>query len=219
MGESLSKLTAPSSYYPLFVKPVTEGSSKGIDNFNKVYEPAESEQAVQRLKSKLPVQDILVESFLPGRKFTLSILGTGVYSRVVGIRESIWQNFPSCSQSRNGYTTELDYTSRKSKFCKGDDLLECNGSHDMDDTQIKAACQVALDAWNVFSCRDAGRIDIRFDSDKPDSGPNVLEVNPISGLLPDHSPFPASAARNGISELLTAIIDSSLRRTYQDVSN
>ena len=177
MSQSLPKLAELLPSYPLFVKPVTEGLSKGVDGFNKVYNHAELEQAAQRLKSKLPGQDILVESFLSGREFTVSILGTGDYSRVISIREFIWQKSPSYSQSRDSYPTELDYTSRKSKSSKGGNLLVCNDSHNMNDNKIKAACQVALDAWNVFGCRDAGRIDIRFDTDKPDSVPNVLEVS------------------------------------------
>ena len=104
----------------------------------------------------------------------------------------------------------------------------------MDDPKVKRACQVALDAWSVIGCRDAGRVDIRFDSNEPDAVPNVLEVgahlsqglglgysvvqvNPIAGLLPRHSPLPACAEENGISyeTLLTSIIEIALRRKSQ----
>lgn len=181
-GESPSRVTSSLSNYPLFIKPVNEGSSKGIDGFNKVHKPAELKQAVQSLESTLPGQDILVESFLSGREFTVSILGTGTSSRVIGIREFIWQQQKSpsdndTSNSCDPTPPDLDYTSRKSKSSKEDDQLVCNDSLDMDDPHIGAACQVALDAWNVFGCRDAGRVDIRFDSDKPNSVPNVLEVS------------------------------------------
>lgn len=176
-SESLSKLTALLPHYPLFVKPATEGSSKGVDGFNKVLDFAELKQAVQRLQSKLPGEDILVEPFLSGRELTVSILGTGTDSRVIGIREFIWPKSSCHSESRNDCPNGLDYTSGNSKSCKGDNPLVCNDSHDMANTQIKAACQVALDAWNVFGCRDAGRVDIRFDTDRPDSTPNVLEVS------------------------------------------
>lgn len=42
-------------------------------------------------------------------------------------------------------------------------------------------------------------------------------MNPISGLLPGHSPLPASAERNGISfeELLAGIIEGAAQRGYQ----
>ncbi|KAJ5243927.1 hypothetical protein N7489_004023 [Penicillium chrysogenum] len=202
--------------YPLFVKPVTEGSSKGIDGFNKVKEPADLKPAVWELVRKFPGQDILVESFLSGREFTVSILGTGPHSRVIGIREHIWRTSPEHS-NMNGYHSDgsLDFASRDSKSSKGEKMLLYNDSHDMDEPQIKATCQVALQTWKVFNCRDGGRVDIRFDSDEPGSTPNVLEVNPIAGLLPGHSPLPATAKMNGLSfeELLSEIIGSACERS------
>ncbi|KAJ6070890.1 hypothetical protein N7467_012209 [Penicillium canescens] len=207
--------------YPLFVKPGTEGSSKGIEDFNKVKNLAELKLAVRELAHKFPGQDILVESFLSGREFTVSILGTGLHSRVIGIREHIWQMAPDHSNKNGDHTNRvLDFASRDSKSSNGGKILLYNDSHDMDEPQIKAACQVALHAWKVFNCRDSGRVDIRFDSDKPGAIPNVLEVNPIAGLLPGHSPLPATAKINGLSfkQLLSEIIGSALQRTpYKNV--
>jgi D-alanine-D-alanine ligase-like ATP-grasp enzyme len=173
-----SEFDAELPSYPLFLKPVAEGSSKGIENFNKVNQLAELEPAVQELVFRFPGQDILVESFLSGREFTVSILGTGPHSRVIGIREHIWRTSPDHS-NKNGYhpNPSLDFACRKSKSSKGGKLLMYNDSHDMTEPQIRAACQVALDAWKVFNCRDCGRVDIRFDSEKPGSIPNVLEVS------------------------------------------
>jgi D-alanine-D-alanine ligase len=170
--------------YPLFVKPVTEGSSKGIDGFNKVKEPADLKPAVWELVRKFPGQDILVESFLSGREFTVSILGTGPHSRVIGIREHIWRTSPEHSNT-NGYHSDgsLDFASRDSKSSKGEKMLLYNDSHDMDEPHIKATCQVALQTWKVFNCRDGGRVDIRFDSDEPGSTPNVLEVSKTMILI------------------------------------
>ncbi|GAB1210890.1 hypothetical protein APSETT445_009707 [Aspergillus pseudonomiae] len=79
---------------------------------------------------------------------------------------------------------------------------------------VKVACQVALDAWRTLGCRDAGRVDIRFNSNEHDAVPNILELNPISGLLPGHSPLPLSAEENGVpyKSLLAAIIQSAVTR-------
>ncbi|KAE8146521.1 hypothetical protein BDV25DRAFT_49225 [Aspergillus avenaceus] len=203
---SLPEFTTSVLNYPLFIKPVTEGSSKGIDGFNKVNEPAELKPAVQTLRSYFPGQDILVESFLSGRELSVSILGTGTLSQVIGVTEFYWQKSDA---------TKHDFASRQSKASSGDERLVRNDAVAMDDPQVQAACQVALDAWNVCGCRDAGRVDIRFDAETPDAIPNVLEINPISGLLRGHSPLPASAEGNGMSfeALLAAIIESALQRT------
>lgn len=183
-GEAdLSGFDSASLKYPIFIKPTTEGSSKGIDDSNKVNESADLEPALQELGSKFPGQDILVESFLSGREFTASIMGTGSQSRVIGIREHIWQTDPSHSiESGSHSDPTLDFASRLSKSSQAGEMLEYNDVHDMAEPQIKAACQVALDTWKVFNCRDCGRVDIRFDSDKPSSIPNVLEVSVMDQL-------------------------------------
>lgn len=237
ISESCATLPA----YPLFIKPVSEGSSKGIDSFNKVNDAAELDLAVRELGSKFPDQDILVESFLSGREFTVSILGTGAHSRVIGIREHLWRTSPNQSNSNaDSSNPSLDFACVHSKSSTKGKMLLYNDSHDMNDPQIKAACQVALDTWKVFKCRDSGRVDLRFSSDKQGSIPNVLEVsttitliiskckmahgflqvNPIAGLLPGHSPLPASAKMNGLSfkELLSEIVGSTLQRAHHPTS-
>ncbi|KAF4183521.1 hypothetical protein CNMCM8927_004895 [Aspergillus lentulus] len=172
---SLEDLTHMIPHYPLFLKPVTEGSSKGIDGFNKVMEPADLESAVKKLRSLLPDQDILVEPFLSGREFSVSILGTGALGRVIGVTEFFWKKPSNVGTVRNGDCNSLEFASRKSKSSDSDMLVERNDPGLMTESQVKAACQVALDAWKTFGCRDAGRVDIRLSSNKPDAVPNVLE--------------------------------------------
>jgi D-alanine-D-alanine ligase-like ATP-grasp enzyme len=174
---SLDNLTDVIPHYPLFLKPVTEGSSKGIDRFNKVTEPADLESAVKKIRSLLPDQDILVEPFLSGRELSVSILGTGSQGCVIGVTEFLWKESSSDSTVRNGNGNSLEFASRKSKCSSTDMLVERNDPGLMTEPQVKAACQVALDAWKTFGCRDAGRVDIRFSSNEPDAVPNVLEVS------------------------------------------
>ncbi|KAH8425156.1 D-alanine--D-alanine ligase family protein [Aspergillus melleus] len=199
--------------FPLFVKLATEGSSKGIDSFNKVNSTTELRTAVKKLVSQFPDHEILVESFLAGREFTVSLLGTGQLSRVIGVREHIWQESPS-----SGHDLDMqNFASWQSKSSQDCQLkIKDYSIQETTDPQIHAACLLALETWNVLGCRDAGRVDIRFDSCKADSTPLVLEVNPIAGLLPGHSPLPASAQTNGTSfdELLAGIIESALLRIH-----
>ncbi|KAL4894292.1 hypothetical protein BDV59DRAFT_207305 [Aspergillus ambiguus] len=217
---SFSSLPGPLKSYPLFVKLTTEGSSKGIDQISKVKNLAELEDAVRNLKVKFSGQDILIEPFLAGREFTVSILGTGQCSRVVGVREHVWTGPSGSNDNGEVNTIPENFATRESK-CANEKLLQV---HDYElrsitDSQISAASLVALRAWRVFNCRDAGRVDIRFDSNEPRSVPNVLEINPIAGLLPGHSPLPESAQRSGISfeELLNSIIESVLQRTNRRI--
>lgn len=175
----LSSSSLPS--YPLFLKPTTEGSSKGIDQTSKIRAPKDLDPGVRALAAKFPGQDILVEPFLSGREFTVSILGSGNASRLVGITEHEWKQKPKQGGdgdgSDGGGKGDLDFASRTSKCASEDTPLSCViQSLDSADKHVKAAGQVALDSWNVFGCRDAGRVDIRFDSEGPNGVPNVLEV-------------------------------------------
>jgi D-alanine-D-alanine ligase-like ATP-grasp enzyme len=172
-------------HYPLFLKPVIEGSSKGIDGFNKVTQPANLEAAVKKLKSLLPGRDILVEPFLPGRELSVSVLGTGSQSRVIGVTEFLWQEHSSDSSTvENGSCNSLEFASRKSKCSDTNMLVERNDPGLMTEAPVMAACQVALDAWKIFGCRDAGRVDIRFSSNELDAVPNVLEVSFLASTSP-----------------------------------
>jgi D-alanine-D-alanine ligase-like ATP-grasp enzyme len=121
----ISGFDSESLPYPLFIKPVTEGSSKGIDGSNKVNELAELGPAFQELESKFPGQDILVESFLSGREFTVSILGTGVQSRVIGIREHLWQT-DSSNGTKNGCHSDSssDFASGLSKSSQAGEMIK-----------------------------------------------------------------------------------------------
>ncbi|KFY92803.1 hypothetical protein V500_04030 [Pseudogymnoascus sp. VKM F-4518 (FW-2643)] len=199
-----SKFTSLSTYYPLFVKPVAEGSQKGIEEYNKVNIQAELVPAIKKVRARFPGQDIMVEKFLAGREMTVSILGTGSQSRVIGVREFFWPT------SSSGTSATLDFPTETSDF-------DYNDSPDMTDPQVEAACQVALETWKILGCRDAGRVDMRFGVDREDSVPNVLEINPIAGLTPGgHSALPACAVVNGIpfEDLMAQIVDSAMKRTH-----
>ena len=117
---SLPSKTPLLSHYPLFVKPVAEGSSKGIGNFNKLDSPAELELAVQTLKAKFPGQDIIVEAFLSGREFSVSILETGSCNRVIGVREHIWQTISPTWGTRE-HSTDGNATNRGGEKVDGID--------------------------------------------------------------------------------------------------
>src|SRR5436305_2805529 len=77
-------LSPPSEIMPLFVKPVHEGSSKGITEKNFVRNADELEAQVLFLLETYE-QPVLVEEFLPGAEFTCGVLGNGADARVLPI--------------------------------------------------------------------------------------------------------------------------------------
>jgi D-alanine-D-alanine ligase len=85
-------------------------------------------------------------------------------------------------------------------------------SYKIVDDELGATCEkVALDAWRLLNCRDAGRVDIRLDEK---GMPHFLEVNPLAGIHPEHSDLPIICNLQGFpyKELIRSIMDSALSR-------
>ena len=180
---------------PLFVKPVAEGSSKGITAANVV---ASRQELVHRCGALLERyrQPVLVETYLPGREFTVGLVGTGERGRVVAVMEILH----SSGAEAGGYTY-----ANKANFgaCVQYELAT--------DGKALLAGAMALQAWRFMGGRDAGRVDMRCDA----SGePHFLEVNPLAGLHPDSSDLPIMCRLTGIryEELIDSILTSACRR-------
>lgn len=63
--------------YPLFVKPVGGGSSICIDKHSIVRDRRELLERVRMVQLMLESQPVLVETYLPGREYTVGVLGNG----------------------------------------------------------------------------------------------------------------------------------------------
>jgi D-alanine-D-alanine ligase len=181
--------------YPLFVKPVAEGTGKGIDSKSKVESPFHLINACESLLNQFN-HPVLVETFLSGREFTVGIVGTGQNARVVGVMEIVVTD--KAPELVYSYTTKENWHGVvEYPMAKGHDYDIC--------------AQTALRAWQALGCRDGGRIDLKMD----DYGvPNFIEVNPLAGINPEHSDLPMLAKKNGITylQLMGMIMDSALAR-------
>ena len=173
-----------STLFPLFVKPVAEGSSKGVRPDCKVAREADLQSTVNRLREQYPQQDILIEKFLSGREFTVGIVGTGAKARVIGATEFHWKqpkNHSSSGRGVNGgtslplgvdfYTLEL-----KRNFDLFKASVACVPADLERDIEAQKACQTALAAYRILECRDVGRIDVRADIKGSGAVPHIMEV-------------------------------------------
>ena len=192
--------------YPLFAKPVAEGTGKGITAASRITDPWDLRQCCLELLEKHH-QPVLVERYLPGREFTVGILGTGERAAVLGTLEVIIREqgetggYTYLNKQRCEELVEYRY------FTGGEDAIK--GGED--DTAVRRVEDLALRAWRVLGCRDAGRIDIRLDEL---AEPAILEVNPLAGLHPTHSDLPmiATAVGMGYRELIDRIVASTMER-------
>ncbi len=193
--ESLDDVERVRLPYPLFAKPVAEGTSKGVTGTSLIVQPTGLRPVCAELL-KTFAQPVLVEEYLPGREFTVGILGSGPAARAVGVMEV----FVDGGQDNGAYTFD-----NKAQY-------ETRVRYQLaDDAQAASAAALALDAWRAMGCRDGGRVDVRMDSH---DAPAFIEVNPLPGLNPSHSDLPIMCALAGIpyAELIAAIVDSAAAR-------
>lgn len=181
--------------YPLFAKPVAEGTGKGVTAASKLKGPRELQERCRELLAKFR-QPVLVERFLPGREYTVGIVGTGARARAVGTLEVLLKK-----------EAEQDVYSYVNKE-KCEQLVEYRLASD---PAALRAQETALAIWRALGCRDAGRVDLREDEQ---GVPNIMELNPLAGLHPQHSDLPiiCTMAGMGFRELIREIVDSALER-------
>ncbi len=184
---------------PYFVKPVAEGTGKGVTARSIVKTHAELAAVCDSVKLTFR-QPALVEAFLTGREFTVGLIGTGKNARVLGTIE-----VNLLSDAEPGAYTYVN----KERY---QELVEYRRIRAEEDAAVAAAERLALRAWRVLGCRDGGRIDIRCDEA---GSPQFLEVNPLAGLNPIHSDLPIICSRIGMSyrELIAEILASAAVRT------
>ena len=185
--------------YPLFAKPAAEYSSTGTQ---KISQASELEPTISNLRAQHPGQDILLEKFLPGREFTVGILGTGPRAMVLGMHEIRWKAQPQIDY----YTYEL-----KQSWETFNSSAEHVVPNTVTDDESQIACETALAAYRALGCRDVGRVDLRSD----EAGvPHVLELNPRPGIRPGWSDLAIIASNAGLSyeQLIGGIVDSALER-------
>ncbi len=184
--------------YPLFVKPLAEGTGKGITTESIVASRKDLTVQCAKLLSSYG-QPVLVEAYLPGREFTVGIVGTGEKAKVVGVLEvSLLEK-----------ADPLVYSFLNKEFCEERVLYTL--VHDP--AVIKEASDIALRAYRVLGCRDAGRIDLKADGQ---GRLYFLEANPLAGLHPTHSDLPILCSQAGLPypDLLNEIIQSALERAH-----
>jgi D-alanine-D-alanine ligase len=183
------------SEFPAFVKPIAEGTGKGCESASVVNSSQELAAAAAKLLARYR-QPVLVETYLPGREFTVGIVGNGADATVLGVCEILLKEDAEANI----------YSLHNKELCE--ELVIYQRA---DDDEARLAGKRALAAYHALECRDVARIDFRSNA----SGePYFLEANPLAGLHPHHSDLPILAAQNGVPyvELIGMILDAGLSR-------
>jgi len=181
--------------FPLFAKPVAEGTSLGINALSKIKNRKELVDVCSNLLRNFK-QPVLIETYLPGREFTVGILGTGNDARALGVIEVILK--PTAEKDAYSYDNKEHYEKLVQYVLVNDD-------------DARQAMEISLMIWRGLDLKDAGRVDLRSDAL---GVPHFMEVNSLAGLNPIRSDLPILCNLLGITyhELISSIIYSALKR-------
>ncbi len=193
--------------FPLIVKPLHEGSSKGIAEASVVHTLTALQTRVGHVLETYR-QPALVETFLPGREFTVALLGNSPEVTVLPLVEICFTALPQGTLPLYSYAAKWLWDTPESSL----DILRCPA--DLPADLAQAIAELCHHAFLALECRDWCRIDVRLDAH---GQPHILELNPLPGILPhpaSHSCFPKAAATAHISytELIRRVLAHACQR-------
>jgi D-alanine-D-alanine ligase len=208
-------LRRPGLRYPLFVKPAREGTGMGVDLGAVVNDDVELRERVAYVLSTYR-QPALVETFLPGREFTVGVLGrrdvAGSTQRPHLYGPDGFHRFPILEiESQRSVTPGVYGYKAKSK-----DLWESGAPGylcpaDIEPKLVDQLQRLALRAHRAISAVDVSRVDFRLDAD---GNPYLLEINTLPGLNPEISDLCIMSAAEGLpyEHLILEILDLAAAR-------
>ena len=197
LSELNTKQEAIDSFgYPLFIKPVTGGSSRGIRQSARV-------ESFEALRSEIKwilesCQDsALLEIFIPGLEYTVGLLENNSLTCLPVAELRLNGGNPNAF-----YSYEMKSIHNREVICPANIPPEV--SQQMQD--------YAICLFNALHCRDLARVDFR---QKDDGTIYLLEINPLPGLSPFYSVFPKQADAAGITTeaLIEMLINNALARS------
>ncbi len=200
--------------FPSIVKPLHEGSSKGIYNSCVVRTTDDLEREVRTIIETYH-EPALVEEFLGGREFTVALLGNGDDVRVLPIVEISFDALPAGMNPIYSYEAKWVWDRAEDPL----KIFSCPAQIDKSlEEEIRALC---TKTYRVLRCRDWARIDVRLDGV---GHPHILEVNPLPGILPrpeDNSCFPKAARAAGMTyqRLILTVLELAMARCGVPVSS
>ncbi|MDD4818462.1 MAG: ATP-grasp domain-containing protein [Victivallaceae bacterium] len=176
--------------WPVIIKPAAEGSSKGI--FDRSV--AEDETSAGKLIAETLAQynqPVILEEFLPGAEFTVAMIGNTPSPEILPIVELDFSQLPGSARKIYSYEAKWVWDTPSAPLR----IFHCPAA--ISDVRRTAIEELAKRAFRTLELRDWCRMDIRLAAD---GTPNIIEINPIPGILPDpkeNSCFPKAARAAG----------------------
>ena len=150
-------------FFPAFVKPNGESRSIGISDKSVAETPEALAAQIRFIQQELG-QEALIEEYLPGREYTVMVIGNGKYQEILPGRVTV---------AREHYGK---YPILRSDL-RGVGLTKIS----IPTEHFDEAVELARQASAALDCRDHIRIDMR---EGADGRLRIMEVNGIPGLKP-----------------------------------
>lgn len=180
--------------FPVIVKPNSEGSSKGIFDDSLIEDPEKLPAKIRDIRQRFG-NGVLVEEFMSGREFTVTVMGTPGVGKGVYLLPIVEQNYDVVPGKYH------KFASYEVKWLFEDTLPDARIAYvcpaKLDANLEKLIAELCIKAYTVLNCRDIARIDLRCDRD---GKPHLLELNTLPGMMPDPnvvSYFPVAARAAG----------------------
>jgi len=186
--------------FPLFVKPAREGTGMGVDAHAVVSDETELRDRVRWVIESY-AQPALVETFLPGREFTIGVLGrhdAPAYSRHPEWYEKDgFHRFPILELDTTRAVTPNIYSGEAKSIsigAAGAPAYICPAP--VEPELARKLHHLAWRAHTVLGALDVSRTDMRLDHE---GNPRLIEINTLPGLTPGYSDLCLEAAAENIS--------------------
>ncbi len=221
--------------FPLFIKPVREGTGMGINGHSVVYEEVKLRQQVHWVIQTYH-QPALVESYLPGREFTVGLIGNTLSPGELrwngpstALRQGSGQGSGHRLYDERGFhlfpVLEIDarvgagqglYNTAAKSYVPGEEgapLYLCPA--DIPATLEAEMKQLAVAAFEAIGALDVSRVDFRLGAD---GRPYLLEINTLPGLNPTVSDLCIMAHAEGMhyTDLINEILYLAADRHAQE---
>jgi D-alanine-D-alanine ligase len=216
------ELLDPQLTFPLFVKPVHEGTGMGINSGSIVHSEITLRRQV-RWVIETYRQPALVESYLPDREFTVGLIGNAPgpdqERRHNLYDERGYHVFPVLEiDARVGAGQGL-YNAASKSYSPGEGgapLYLCPA--DIPASLVEELKELAVRAFEAIGALDVARVDFRLGFD---GRPYLLEINTLPGLNPSVSDLCIMARAEGLhyTDLINEILDLALERASQMIGD
>ena len=204
----------PELTFPLFVKPVREGSGMGINDDSIVHNLRDLRRQVQWVIDNYQ-QPALVEDYLAGREFTVGLIGNTLASGQY--RGELYNGlgyhvFPVLEVDATEGESNGLYNSLAKSYLPGEEgapLYLCPAPIEPDfATELK---HLAIKAFEAVGALDVGRVDFKLGRY---GRPYLLEINTLPGLNPAASDMCIISRAEGMpyDMLINEILNLALER-------